>query len=143
MAASPLAQAPKQGGRGALLPVGSGCSPESCWCSSGWGSIPPLLPAALLRAPSFSLQSFPAGQLRTWGRVTDPGRRRGGRDHPLSVLLLLLELCWSRSRRCGSPELVAQQPESINMLCRKCRGSPSCCQRAGRRLRVTQDPTPA
>lgn len=98
----------------------------------GWGRTPPLLPAALLRAPSFPLQSFPTGQLRTPCRVTDPGRRRGGRDHPLSVLLLLLlKLCWNRSRGCGSPELVAQQLESINMLCRKCRGSPSCCQRAG------------
>lgn len=118
-----------------------GCSPESCQCRAGWGERPtsPPRPAAWMGAFSF----FPAGQPgRPWGgRVSEPREEEGGGgDRPLSPLLL--PRLW-RSCGCGSPELVAQQPESINMLCRKCRGSPSCCQREGRRLRVPRDPTPA
>lgn len=103
----------------------------------------PPRPAAWMGAFSFSLRSFPAGQQgRPWGgRASEPREEEGGGgDRPLSPLLPP-RLC--RSCGCGSPELVAQQPESINMLCRKCRGSPSCCQREGRRLRVPRDPTPA
>ncbi|EOA99929.1 hypothetical protein Anapl_03318 [Anas platyrhynchos] len=74
---------------------------------------------------TLSLQSFPMGWLRaSWGGSKPREEEEAGRE--LSELLLLLKPC--RSRRCGSPELVAQQPESINMLCRKCRGSPCCCQ---------------
>lgn len=130
-------------------------SPHSCcvWVGfPGWrlllgasavphnGGQPSSFPWCLSSGFTLSLQSFPAGWLRAscGGEQVRGGGRQG--EHPPSELPLLLKPC--RSRRCGSPELVAQQRESINMLCRKCRGSPRCCQREGRRLRVTQDPTP-
>lgn len=137
------------------LPTASPCS-CSFWVGfPGWGLLlgasamphkrgqPSSFPCCISSDFTLSLQSFPTGWLRaSWGGEQAQGGG-GGRqkEYPLSELLLLLKPC--RSRRCGSPELVAQQPESINMLCRKCRGSPYCCQREGRRLRVTQDPTPA
>lgn len=129
-------------GCSSVVSVKQGCSPESCQCCTGWGEQPTASPCCTSGGFLLFLAKLPCRAAESiLGRVSEPRGEEGGTgDCPLS-LLLLLKLCWSR--RCGSPELVAQQPESINMLCRKCRGSPSCCQREGRRLRVTQDPTPA
>lgn len=101
---------------------------------------PPSAPCCIsgFRPPLAERPRGAAGRFLRRAECPEGAAGGGGRgEHPLSAAAAeAVQSC-----RCGSPELVARQQGSINMLCRKCRGSPSCCQREGRRLRVIQDPT--
>lgn len=78
-------------------------SPASA--AQGGGSNPPPLPAALMGAFSFSLQSFPAGQLRaSWGGWASPRRwREVGETIPSPCCC-----CWS----CAGAGAVDVAPQS-------------------------------